>query len=138
MIFKQVFSYQNFFTPFFTGLIDIVDNLQTLEYLAVADEVGEEFGVTKTTLGVTEEEEDEEEIVIDLSKVRPLRPMRQLKNLLIGYDLDCQEVMVQELVKELPNLVEHDGNNNFRTSEMPLTKSEKLKFRKVECLKSTG
>ena len=85
--------------------------MQTLEYLAVSDEVGEEFGVT----------EEEEEIVIDLSKVRPLRPMRQLKNLLVGYDLDCQEVMVQELVKELPNLVEHDGNNNFRTSETPLT-----------------
>lgn len=102
--------------------------MQSLEYLAVSEKVGEEFGVT----------EEEEEIVIDLSKVRPLRPMRQLKNLLVGYDLDCQEVMVQELVKELPNLVEHDGNNNFRTSETPLTKSEKLKFRKVECLKSTG
>ena len=127
MIFKQVLSYQNFFTPFFTGLIDIVDNLQSLEYLAVSDEVGEGFGVAEV----------EEEIVIDLSKVRPLRPMRQLKNLLVGYDLDFQEVMVQELVKELPNLVEHDGNNNFRTSEMPLTKSEKLKFRKVECFKST-
>ena len=94
--------------------------MQSLEYLAVSEEVGEEFGVT------------EEEIVIDLSKVRPLRPMRQLKNLLVGYDLDCQEVMVQELVKELPNLVEHDGNNNFRTSETPL-----LNFREVECLKST-
>ena len=58
---------------------------------------------------------------------------------------------MQELVKELPNLVEHDGNNNFRTSETPLTmserdgdiswtmtSSEKLKFRIVECLKSTG
>ena len=115
------------FTPFFLGLIDIVDNLQYLEYLAVSEEVGEGFGVAEV----------EEEIVIDLSKVRPLRPMRQLKNLLVGYDLDFQEVMVQELVKELPNLVEHDGNNNFRTSEMPLTKSEKLKFRKVECFKST-
>ena len=101
--------------------------MQSLEYLAVSDEVGEGFGVAEV----------EEEIVIDLSKVRPLRPMRQLKNLLVGYDLDYQEMIVQELVEELPNLVEHDGNNNFRTSEMPLTKSEKLKFRKVECFKST-
>ena len=102
--------------------------MQSLEYLAVSAEVGEEFGVA----------ENEELILIDLSKARPLRPMRQLKNLLVGYDLDCQKMMVQELVKELPNLVEHDGNNNFRTSETPLTKSEKLNFRKVECLKSTG
>ena len=99
--------------------------MQSLEYLAVSNEVGGE-------LELPEEEE------LDLSKVRLLRPMRQLKNLLVGYNnLDCQEEMVQELVKELPNLVEHDGNNNFRTSEMPLTKSEKLKFRKVECFKST-
>ena len=98
--------------------------MQSLEYLAVSYEVGEEFRVT-----------EEEEIVIDLSKVRPLRPMRQLKNLLVGYDLDCQEVMVQELVKELPNLVEHDGNNTFRTSETPL---RTLNFREVECLKSAN
>ena len=102
--------------------------MHSLEYLAVSDEIGDELGVQVDHYPIPDQ------IAIDLSKVRRLRPMKQLKNLLIGYDLWIQEVMGQELVKELSNFVKHDDDNNtFRTAKGPPTKLNLKKISYMTC-----
>ena len=87
----------------YQGLVAIIEGLPSLEYLGLPDSVGMELGLPSFN-------------DIDLSKMRRLKSMKNLKELLIGdyhknsdYSKECQSI----LKREIPHLRKHVGGQIF-------------------------
>jgi hypothetical protein len=95
----------------YRGLWEIIENLLFLEILALPESIADELGLPDT---------------VNLNKVRSLKSMKKLKELLIGDEdiwdiggVECKRI----LVKEISHLRKYNGNCDL---EVAMTKIKKL------------
>ena len=93
----------------YQGVVAIIDRLHFIEYLGLPDSIGDELGLPNT---------------IDLSKVRMLKSMKKLKELLVGDEGDQYHSILK---REIPHLRKHEGYNFFEVA-LSVTNTKDFRF----------
>jgi hypothetical protein len=98
----------------YQGVVAIIERLHFIEYLGLPDSIGDELGLPDN---------------IDLSKMRMLKSMKKLKELLLGNEGDEYHSIFK---REIPHLRKHEGPNFFEVALSSLSVTITKDFRFVD------
>ena len=106
----------------YQGLVAITDNLHFLEYLGLPESIGDELGLSDN---------------INLPRLRSLKSMKELKELLIGdYDVwDLGGVEYKSILeREITHLRRHNGGQIIKTAhyDLEVAMTDTKDFKEVE------
>ena len=101
----------------YRGLWDIIEKLLFLEILALPDSIGAELGLPDN---------------INLNRVRSLRSMKKLKELLIGENYS--DKYQSTYLREIPHLRRHNGGQIIKTAhyDLEVAMTDTKDFKEVE------
>ena len=106
----------------YQGLVAIIENLRSLEYLGLPESIADELGLPNN---------------VNLPRLRSLRSMKKLKELLIG-DQDIWDIGGDEyksiLEREIPLLRRHNGDQMIKNipNDLEVAMTDTEDFKEVE------